>query len=498
MIELTKINEYRENNRLEAKKATGGLPKSVWETYSAFANTNGGVIILGVGELSTKELNIIGLKNPEVILKDLWDNLNNSQKVSINLLKDSHISIKERDGKKVILIEVPRALRINKPVYINDNPFSGSFRRDGEGDYHCSKEEVLNMMRDSGNVSQDLRVIYNMDLTAFDYDSIRRYRTRMSNLRPLHVWENFSDDEFLYRLGAVDRIDGGNKFAPTMSGLLMFGYEYEIVKEFPYYFLDYREKLDADSRWSDRVVSNSGEWSGNIFDFYFKVYAKLVQDLKVPFKLDKGLDRIDDTPLHKVLREALANAIIHANYYEKQGVVIEKKFEQIEISNPGCFRISIDEAISGGISDPRNMNLIKMFNLINIGERAGSGVPSIYDICERHRWEKPKLMERFDPDRSTLIINMTKIVDKKSLIKIVDKKSPIKNVDKDKTSEIAQKHKMRIIGYFKENNEAKAVDVAREIGLKTSRTRDYLKELITEGYIISEGQNKNRIYKKKE
>lgn len=137
--------------------------------------------ILGVAELPTKELNIIGLKNPEVILKDLWDNLNNSQKVSINLLKDSHISIKESGGKKVILIEVPRALRINKPVYINDSPFSGSFRRDGEDDYHCSKEEVLNMMRDSGNVSQDLRVIDNMDLIAFDYDSIRRYRTRMSN-----------------------------------------------------------------------------------------------------------------------------------------------------------------------------------------------------------------------------------------------------------------------------------------------------------------------------
>lgn len=87
MIELTKINEYRENNRLEAKKATGGLPKSVWETYSAFANTNGGVIILGVGELSTKELNIIGLKNPEAILKDLWDNLNNCKRQKLYTLQ---------------------------------------------------------------------------------------------------------------------------------------------------------------------------------------------------------------------------------------------------------------------------------------------------------------------------------------------------------------------------------------------------------------------------
>ena len=70
-------------------------------------------------------------------------------------------------------------------------------------------------------------------------------------------------------------------------------------------------------------MSSSGDWSGNICDFYFRVYNRIAQDIKVPFKLI-GADRIDDTPLHKALREALANALIHADYYDRRGLVIQK------------------------------------------------------------------------------------------------------------------------------------------------------------------------------
>ena len=70
MIDFSKIEQYRENNRIEVKKALGGLPRSVWETYSAFANTYGGIILLGVEELADKSFRTVDLPDPEKLIKE--------------------------------------------------------------------------------------------------------------------------------------------------------------------------------------------------------------------------------------------------------------------------------------------------------------------------------------------------------------------------------------------------------------------------------------------
>mgnify|MGYP002794157565 FL=1 len=102
MIDFSQLEMYRENNRIEAKRALGGLPRSIWETYSAFANTIGGVILLGVGERPDKALEIAGLPDPEKLIRDFWNGVNDPSKVSVNLLSDRDVFVQEVDSRLCI------------------------------------------------------------------------------------------------------------------------------------------------------------------------------------------------------------------------------------------------------------------------------------------------------------------------------------------------------------------------------------------------------------
>jgi len=477
MIDFDKISTYKENNRLEAKKAIGGLPNSIWPTYSAFANTDGGVILLGVEENTDNTLNVVGLANPEKTVADFWNTINSRNKVNINILMNDDVKIVDINAKKLIMITVPRAARMERPIYIDNHP-DNSFRRSGEGDYRCSKEEVLSMLRDNAIKTQDMLVLENMDNGVFNYDTVKAYRNRLKITRPDHVWEDLLHDEFLYKLGAIGLGEDKTRH-PTAAGLLMFGNDYEIVHEYGNYFLDYQEQFDVDIRWTDRIYSSTGEWSGNICDFYFKVINRLSQTLKVPFKLI-GDTRIDDTPVHKAVREALVNCLVNADYYGRCGLVIKRKVNEITFENPGGFRLPIELAISGGVSDPRNSVLMKMFNLLNIGERAGSGIPNIFNVWNKENLGIPRYEETMDYSRTKLTLPIEYASDKS---KTSDKRA-IKTSDKIGL----------ILEFIKNGKKYKTAEIATVIDLSPARVRVYLKELVDAGKLKSEGVNKSKVY----
>ena len=157
----------------------------------------------------------------------------------------------------------------------------------------------------------------------------------------------------------------------------------------------------------------------------------------------------------------------------------------------------------GGESDPRNKALMKMFNLINIGERAGSGVPNIFNVWADEGWEEPIIEERFDPDRTVLSLSFKKSGDKKAAIKSGDKKAAIKSGDKKvaiksgdkKVTKKTQMQYDKILGFMEDGKEYSIWDFCNLLGLKESRTKDILKGL--SAYIESVGSNKDRKYRKK-
>jgi predicted HTH transcriptional regulator len=165
---------------VECKESDSKLSKSIWDTYSSFANTNGGYIFLGVKEDKKKNLpeerfQIQGIKNYEVQVKNFWDTIN-SEKVNKNILTDEDLQIVMIPSTElaVISIHVPRADYNNRPVFINGNPYKGTFKRNHEGDYHASEDEVNAMLRDQKSEGNDGIVLEHYDMEDVDPETLSR------------------------------------------------------------------------------------------------------------------------------------------------------------------------------------------------------------------------------------------------------------------------------------------------------------------------------------
>ena len=487
-FDLKKFDEYRENNRLEVKKAKGGMPNSLWDTYSSMANCYGGIILLGVIEKEDGSFATTGLKDVEKLKKDFWNSINNSKKVSINLLTDDNVEVYEIDEDVVMVIHVPRATREEKPVYINDNLFGGTFRRNGEGDYHCTPSEIRAMLRDQTEETSDMKILDDMEISDLNMDTVHAYRSRHAALRPNHVWEKLTDEDYLEQIGAAKRSRDDKKMHPTGAGLLMFGEEYKILYEYPEYFLDYREMLDPAIRWTDRLQSSSGDWTGNLFDFFFRVNSKLVKDLKIPFKLE-GITRIDDTPVHRAMREALANCLTNTDFFVPRGVVIRKNTDRIIMENPGYIRTGKDQMLKGGISDPRNKALMKMFNIIGIGERAGSGVPDIYDVWKTQGWETPVVEEQYNPDRTILTLSFVQVGN-------IENQEDLKYQGDTLNDTLDQNDTLitLILEQIKKNPRSKQIELAEITGSSIATIKRTMKKMTEQGIIQREGGKRNGIW----
>lgn len=491
VFDIAKFDSYKEDNRREVKAAKGGLPGNLWETYSAMANTYGGVIICGVKERGDGSWFTTGMKDIQKLKRDFWNQINDDNKVSINLLREKDVETCEINGDVILVIYVPVADRADKPVFINKDMFKYSFKRNNEGDYHCTRAEVQAMVRDQMRKTVDGKIIEDINITDLNQETIKSYKLLLESKRPEHVFLSLSNEDFLVSIGAARKYENG-KYLPTGAGLLMFGKEYEILYEYPQYFLDFREHLRDDVRWTDRIQSQSGEWSGNVFDFFKRVSAKLVLDLKKPFKL-VNMVRIDETPIHDAVREALVNCLVNSDFYESRGVVVEKYLDKIIIKNPGTVIVGKKQMLRGGESEPRNSNLMKMFNLIGYGERAGSGVPDIYATWEKAGYMEPTVEERFGNEQPNRTIVTLPLVEKeKSLVD--SKKQPEKQPEKireQKKSEEIERRTEKVLEMLKKNPAATRSTIAKQLDVTEAQVRTVMNKLKDMGIIYRSGSDTN-------
>lgn len=183
-----------------------------------------------------------------------------------------------------------------------------------------------------------------------------------------------------------------------MGGLLFFGKTQSILDKFPHYHLDYiNRKGQLSNRWADRV--STADLLGiemNLHNFYEIVLVKLKTSSTVEFQLNSNLERVD-TNLDEALREAFVNTIMHADYFSSgRSILIEVNDGWYTFRNPGNLRISVEEYISGGHSNPRNAIITSLFRHMGASERTGSGGPSIFRIAKENRFRIPDITSTTD------------------------------------------------------------------------------------------------------
>ncbi len=266
--------------------------------------------------------------------------------------------------------------------------------------------------------SRDERVLKGFDFSDLDMETVAAYRNRFAAVKPGHVWTDLSVPDFLERIGATGKNREEGYSGLRLAGLLMFGRAEVIHDALPYYMVDYQERPESGTgqRWIDRLVPD-GSWSGNIYDFFRRVYQKLTADLKVPFQLQDG-QRIEDTPVHEALREALVNTLIHADFSGRVSVLVVKQPDMFGFRNPGLMRVPIAQAVMGGTSDCRNRRLQTMFQLVGYGDHAGSGLPKIYHNWQGQHWRRPVLHELTEPDQTLMELLMNSLLPEQAVTEL--------------------------------------------------------------------------------
>ena len=209
MIEIKTLEDIAllsESAFLECKLAAGrdgkgALPRDFWESYSALANTEGGVVLLGLKQKGD-HFELHGIKRIEKVQKELFDTANDPGKVNVNLLTNSSVQIITVDGEQLLRVDIPRAKREQRPVYLNGNPLGNTYVRRFEGDQRLADEAVKRMLAEQTEESRDSRILKGYALEDLCTESLRVYRQVFANREPDHPWNELETRAFLQRIGA--------------------------------------------------------------------------------------------------------------------------------------------------------------------------------------------------------------------------------------------------------------------------------------------------------
>ena len=383
---IRKLKGY-EWTDIEFKEARNSLPRDIYETVSAFANTEGGSLVLGVREVGGS-YEPVGIAEVDNVQNAFNSALRSRQK--LNCVISAEQQMFDVNGKTLLVFHIPEAQRQDKPVHI-ENEIGRSYLRRGACNTRCTDADIERLLRDASHERYDAKIIDLDPEVCFNSESLKWYRKEFYNKQPDHD-KTLSDLGFLNHFGLV--VDKGEQFSPTLAAILLFGSEQALHRVLPrpvvdlrWHIGDYTDQL-AEKRWVDRLVITN-----NLVESWQQLIRRYMQRAEIPFDIDPvTLQRRDRSPDDIAFREAAINLLIHQDYLDHTRTASINFFGDCTIfSNPGDAFTSAEDLLDSGGKELRNPRIVTALRLIGLSEQAGTGIRAIFDNWRKLGRIPPKI-----------------------------------------------------------------------------------------------------------
>ena len=372
LIELLSAHEWRD---AEFKEAQRDVPRSAYETVSAFANTEGGHLVFGVRK-NGQEFEVVGVLDVDRIQSDFLTTLRQREKISVivNVREELH-----KHGESDLLIfYVPEVHRSEKPVFLNGD-IRRSYVRSGGCDVRCSDNERNRFLMDAAAERFDSQPVDFDQGTAFDAEDIKWYRAVYEGRPGNRSYATLSDIAFLNEMGLL--VERHGQRSPSRAAILLFGTNATFRQLLPrpvvdcQRFLLTRDRADAGERWSDRLVFDENlirTWQ-SLVDWYQRSAER-------PFRVDPtSLQRDDAPPDYRAFRESMVNLLIHQDYSDHcRKAEIRHYADQTVFWNPGDAFATDTDLLEPGEKEVRNPRIVTAFRRIGLSENAGWGLRDVF------------------------------------------------------------------------------------------------------------------------
>ncbi|WP_127499607.1 ATP-binding protein [Actinoplanes solisilvae] len=378
-----------EPTRVEAKRAAGGLPKSLRETLSAFANTDGGTILLGVDEQSG--FSLIELADPVT----LRDGLVRMSRDDITPPLQISTEIVEVDGLRLVTAEVPPSTADQRPVYVTAQGIAGgTYLRGGDGDRHMTEAEIALVMTSRVQPLYDRESIIGTSVDDLDDEAVRRTLRRVRLGYPKLAQAD--DLTVCYRLGITARQEPGSPL--TLAGLLTYGqFPQQLFPQLMVSVIVHSPDPSSGTRFLDNQTVR-----GSIPEMIETTLSIIHRNLAVRAVISDRGGRVDEVeyPLEAV-REALVNSLLHRDYSpvtRGTQVQIELFPDRLVVRSPGGLYggVVVDELGEEGISSSRNAVLASLLSDTYlpsgnelVAENRSSGIPAMLAVARQRGLPRP-------------------------------------------------------------------------------------------------------------